>query len=138
MTVIDLNHGELKVKLLVCNKALRLATLSTTESLGRDESFIFSGGQMVLGEFLYSYAYFCYKMYCQKNREQATYDEFDFDEAIRENVLQKDSNLEEVLTALSDSLIATVTKNVEQIKGEAEKKTSVKDGESLKPFIVEG
>jgi hypothetical protein len=136
MTVQELNHGDLKVKLLLCNKALRLATLSTTESLGRDESVIFSGGQMVLGEFLYSYAYFCYKMYCQKHREQAFYDEFDFDEAIREQVLAENSNLDEVLTSLSDSLIATVTKNVEQVK--AEKKTSVSDGQNLKPSIVEG
>ena len=126
MEITDLKHGQLSVKLLLCNKALRLATMSVTQNLGVDESVFVSGNTLATSELLYSYAFFSYKMYCQKHREHVLFDEFDFDDLIRANNVKKiDSNLEDVLTLLADSLISTITENVETIKSNQEIKKKI-------------
>jgi len=137
MEIVKLKHGELDVSLLLCNKALRLATISVTQNLGSDESIFATGSSIATSELIFSYAYFSYKMYCQKHREEVVYDEFDFDELIREvKIKREDSNLESVLEQISTSLIATVTNNVNAVH-EAEKAKKKTNGKNLKPSFVE-
>ena len=122
MTIVELNHGTLDVKLLVCNKALRLAVISVAEDLGVETSVVFSN-QATMGQFLYAYAYFCYQIYCKKNRVVREFDQFDFEEMILEQeVKEGESNLSEVLEVLSDSLVTNVKKGIEKAQEESKKK----------------
>lgn len=112
--IIELKHGELNVKLLLCSKSWR----NTVMSLESDNIVGFT--QISTVDAMYRYAYYSYVAYCRKNLKTPEFDAYEFDELLTApNVALEESNFETVMQELSDSIISKMTAGVES----EEKKT---------------
>lgn len=104
----ELKHGDLEVKLQICNDAF----LNAIPKFEADYEIDFNEAKMMGGvQFVFHYAYFCYKTYCSENQHIRKYNCDQFLKLIKkEGVEKSNSNLEEVIGALTDSFIDKINK----------------------------
>ncbi|GAB3517732.1 hypothetical protein [Emticicia fontis] len=116
--IIELKHGELQCKLQVCNESLELAIPKFESDTETEISALFSGvGSFAV--FARYYAYFSYKIYCQRNPGAQTqkYTIGQFMELItKDGVLTEESNIAEAYEKMGQTIVDRVEKKMKQIK----------------------
>ena len=104
----ELKHGNLDVKLQICNEAF----IDAIPKFEADKEVSFTELQSVgFSTFLFYFAYFSYKVYCNENGQIRKYNCAQFLKEInREDVKESDSNINEVVEALANSFIEKAKK----------------------------
>lgn len=127
--IIELKHGELQGKLQVCNESLELAIPKFESDTETEISALFNGvGSFAV--FARYYAYFSYKIYCQRNPGVQTqkYTIGAFMELItRDGILAEESNMAEVYEKMGQTIVDRVEKKMKQIKENPEQLTAISD-----------
>ena len=114
MNVVHLKHGKLDVKLLICSKSWRNTVIAL-----EDEKIV-PNKPGAASDAMFRYAYHSYVAYCKKNLQTPEYDEWDFDELLtdQKEVETADSNIEAVLTELSNYIISKIEAAAGETKDE--------------------
>lgn len=101
--LFKLKHGAFEADLNICNRAY-LSTLNHTEieGIGLGET------NLANAIFLQTYAYYAYAVNFTRFGSKPPLDILEFDDAISEG--EEDSNVQELFTALSESLISKLSK----------------------------
>jgi hypothetical protein len=127
--IIELKHGELQGKLQVCNESLELAIPKFESDTETEISALFNGvGSFAV--FARYYAYFSYKIYCQRNPGTQTqkYTIGAFMELItKDGVLAEESNMAEVYEKMGQTIVDRVEKKMKQIKENPQQLTAMSD-----------
>jgi hypothetical protein len=127
--IVELKHGELQCKLQVCNESLELAIPKFESDTETEISALFNGvGSFAV--FARYYAYFSYKIYCQRNPGTQTqkYPIGMFMELItRDGVLAEESNIAEAYEKMGQTIVDRVEKKMKQIKENPEMLTNLND-----------
>ncbi|RFS17002.1 hypothetical protein [Emticicia sp. C21] len=126
--IIELKHGELQGKLQVCNESLELAIPKFEADTETEISSLFNGvGSFAV--FARYYAYFSYKIYCQRNPAQTQkYTIGSFMEMItKDGVLAEESNIAEVYEKMGQTIVDRVEKKMKQIKENPQQLTATND-----------
>lgn len=134
--VIELKHGDLKARLLFCNRAYRDAR----HELGNLFSFDDLEDSVKQLNFIISYLYFSYVSQCKNEGQSALLHFIDFDEAITGvKVPESESNLVEIIGKAGDTIkvyfgneIENVKKKIEEIQSSQKKSQPMTN--SNKPF----
>lgn len=114
-----LKHGELEVSLKICTKAQRSAALQfeIDNGIGLDKAI---GTNTGFGEYLVLYAYHSYVIYCKMNVVEQKYNLYEFDDLITKRGVSVDnSNLEEVYSELTNSIISSIKEALPEDKKKA-------------------
>ena len=114
---VELKHGELQCKLQVCNESLELAIPKFESDTETDISSLFNGVNS-FALFARYYAYFSYKIYCQRNPGQVqkyTFGQF-MTLVTKGDVLIEESNLGEVYETLGSTIVDKVEKKMKEIQ----------------------
>jgi hypothetical protein len=116
--IIELKHGELQAKLQVCNESLELAIPKFENDTETEISALFNGvGSFAV--FARYYAYFSYKIFCQRNPglQPQKYPIGTFMELItKDGVLAEESNIAEAYEKMGQTIVDRVEKKMKQIK----------------------
>jgi hypothetical protein len=116
--VVELKHGNLKARLLFCNRAYR-DSRPELGSLFDIDAFKASARDI---NFLITYLYNSYLACCRNEKQPALIEEIEFDEAISmsENVPESESNLFEIIEKATESFTVYFGVEVENIKKKLE------------------
>lgn len=118
--VVELKHGELNVKLQICNDAWISAVTKFEDETEISVDSVFGGsGFGIVALFMY-YGYFSYKVYCSRNNVKREYDIHQFKDLWnKRDVDVNDSNIGEVINAMSKSILPEeAKKKYEELEAE--------------------
>lgn len=116
LEIVELNHGELKARLLFCNRAYRNARHELGSLLDFDD-LKSSISQL---NFLMSYLYESYLAACLDDKVPALIKRSFFDECISMTQTEEGSNLTEIIKKAGDSITTYVGVEVENLKKKME------------------
>ena len=127
--IVELKHGELQCRLQVCNESLELAIPKFESDTETEISALFNGvGSFAV--FARYYAYFSYKIYCQRNPGAQTqkYPIGTFMELItKDGVLAEESNIAEAYEKMGQTIVDRVEKKMKQIKENPQQMMALSD-----------
>ena len=126
--ITELKHGKLDVKLQICNDAYLSAISKFEDETETNFLSIFNGSGLGFATFLMYYAYFSYKVYCSRNNQPRSFTIDQFKDAFNDKEIKAaDSNIEEVMRALTDSIISKETKKkqTEVVKESSSQETTL-------------
>lgn len=124
----ELKHGELEVKLQICNDAF----LNAIPKFEADYEIDFAETKGIgFAQFLFHYAYFAYKTYCTENGQIKKYSCAQFLKLAKDGAVpQIESNLSEVLEALTASFIDKAKQGQQESEGVKKNSTEATGTES--------
>lgn len=113
MNIHELKHGEIDVKILICNKAYQSALVKTSKDVD-DSDFEGELKNFAYSRLLVNYLFQCYVAYCQEKEISKKWGVISFqEELIREDVDLDASTRDKCFEAISESITSKFTEMIE-------------------------
>ena len=130
MNIEILKHGEIDVKILICNRAYESATIRTKKELDLDD---FEGDlqNYSISRLMINYLYESYVCYCQEKQISKKWGIISFQEELNNKAIEE-STLDDCFQKLADSLSSHFEKVAKSMEEDSKKKESTEMNTNLK------